>query len=191
MSLTSPDGGDRSFNVDADVLARSPIGSVADLTTTSAESAEADVPDTCLKKPEEPETASVPHPDINVVSPKGTETSAVVDNAAAGGEAAVEETAAATPPATDEFVNQQGVTFEKGVDEVTGPTPYGLPCVRELFRFLISLINPNGDSGGSGAAGSASSGSGHGSGGGAGGGGSSGLGQGATGYQNESMIQVP
>lgn len=23
------------------------------------------------------------------------------------------------------------------------PVPYGLPCVRELFRFLISLINPN------------------------------------------------
>lgn len=29
------------------------------------------------------------------------------------------------------------------VDELGSLIPYGLPCVRELFRFLISLINPH------------------------------------------------
>ena len=63
--------------------------------------------------------------DINVVSPKGTQTNL--------------EKSEGAPTSNEvqdsEFVNQQGVTFEKGVDEVTGPTPYGLPCVRELFRY--------------------------------------------------------
>ena len=117
-----------------------------------------------------------PSVDITVVSPKGTET--VIESKASAATAGAE-------PSEDniadnnsvgavngsEFVNQQGVTFEKGVDEVTGPTPYGLPCVRELFRFLISLINPNERSGNPGVGSSAGS-----------------LGQ--TGYHNESMIQV-
>ena len=29
------------------------------------------------------------------------------------------------------------------VDESGALIPYGLPCVRELFRFLVSLINPH------------------------------------------------
>ena len=117
-----------------------------------------------------------PSVDITVVSPKGTET--VIESKASAATAGAE-------PSEDniadnncvgavngsEFVNQQGVTFEKSVDEVTGPTPYGLPCVRELFRFLISLINPNERSGNPGVGSSAGS-----------------LGQ--TGYHNESMIQV-
>jgi len=40
----------------------------------------------------------------------------------------------------------QGVTFAQTadlVDEAGSLVPYGLPCVRELFRFLISLINPH------------------------------------------------
>ena len=45
-----------------------------------------------------------------------------------------------------DYVNSQGVRFvvadvsneEKGRVHI----PYGLPCVRELARFLISLINP-------------------------------------------------
>ncbi|KAK0051833.1 Golgi-specific brefeldin A-resistance guanine nucleotide exchange factor 1 [Biomphalaria pfeifferi] len=47
-----------------------------------------------------------------------------------------------------EFVNPKGVRFlqnqQQQVVEV-GPVsliPYGLPCVRELFRFLVSLTNP-------------------------------------------------
>ncbi|XP_078316966.1 Golgi-specific brefeldin A-resistance guanine nucleotide exchange factor 1-like isoform X2 [Crassostrea virginica] len=47
--------------------------------------------------------------------------------------------------AVDEIVNQQGVRFtpHHHQREGSGPLlPYGLPCVRELFRFLISLTNP-------------------------------------------------
>ncbi|EAT38431.1 AAEL009678-PA [Aedes aegypti] len=45
----------------------------------------------------------------------------------------------------DSFVNSVGVRFTQQEDEIVGPTPhlpYGLPCIRELFRFLISLCNP-------------------------------------------------
>ena len=50
-----------------------------------------------------------------------------------------------------DFVNPRGVRFTApagGGVSTTAPqagslVPYGLPCVRELFRFLISLINPN------------------------------------------------
>ncbi|XP_062554082.1 Golgi-specific brefeldin A-resistance guanine nucleotide exchange factor 1 [Armigeres subalbatus] len=46
----------------------------------------------------------------------------------------------------DSFVNSVGVRFtHQQEEEITGPTPhlpYGLPCIRELFRFLISLCNP-------------------------------------------------
>lgn len=47
-----------------------------------------------------------------------------------------------------DYVNAQGVRFisneTAGESESGGRThvPYGLPCVRELLRFLISLINP-------------------------------------------------
>jgi len=35
-------------------------------------------------------------------------------------------------------------TPQEPVKEGAGPlVPYGLPCIRELFRFLISLINPH------------------------------------------------
>ena len=46
----------------------------------------------------------------------------------------------------EEFVNSQGVTFTPTADMVDDSgslIPYGLPCVRELFRFLVSLINPH------------------------------------------------
>ena len=52
-----------------------------------------------------------------------------------------------------DFVNPRGVRFTApaGAPSPTAShggqagslVPYGLPCVRELFRFLISLINPN------------------------------------------------
>nr|XP_039272742.1 Golgi-specific brefeldin A-resistance guanine nucleotide exchange factor 1-like isoform X2 [Styela clava] len=48
-----------------------------------------------------------------------------------------------------EFVaNPRGVRFttsaQTGEEVIVGPlVPYGLPCVRELFRFLISLTNPH------------------------------------------------
>ena len=45
-----------------------------------------------------------------------------------------------------DFVNPRGVRFAApagAVSPAASLVPYGLPCVRELFRFLISLINPN------------------------------------------------
>ncbi|XP_035461368.2 Golgi-specific brefeldin A-resistance guanine nucleotide exchange factor 1 isoform X3 [Scophthalmus maximus] len=48
-----------------------------------------------------------------------------------------------------EYVNPRGVRFTQstqkdGMDnEGTSLIPYGLPCLRELFRFLISLTNPH------------------------------------------------
>ena len=45
-----------------------------------------------------------------------------------------------------DFVNPRGVRFAApagAVSPAAALVPYGLPCVRELFRFLISLINPN------------------------------------------------
>ncbi|XP_023229448.1 Golgi-specific brefeldin A-resistance guanine nucleotide exchange factor 1-like, partial [Centruroides sculpturatus] len=44
-----------------------------------------------------------------------------------------------------EYVNPHGVRFtaQQIPQEGSGPLiPYGLPCVRELFRFLVTLINP-------------------------------------------------
>lgn len=40
---------------------------------------------------------------------------------------------------TDGYVNSVGVRFTNDVDSYV---PYGIPCIRELFRFLISLCNP-------------------------------------------------
>ncbi|XP_053692933.1 Golgi-specific brefeldin A-resistance guanine nucleotide exchange factor 1 [Sabethes cyaneus] len=46
----------------------------------------------------------------------------------------------------ESFVNAVGVRFtHQGDEQVSGTTPhlpYGLPCIRELFLFLISLCNP-------------------------------------------------
>ncbi|CAL1527993.1 unnamed protein product [Lymnaea stagnalis] len=48
----------------------------------------------------------------------------------------------------NEFVNPKGVRFLQNQQQTAieaGPVsliPYGLPCVRELFRFLVSLTNP-------------------------------------------------
>ena len=53
---------------------------------------------------------------------------------------------------SSDFVNPRGVRFTAPAGSVSTTSaaaqsgsliPYGLPCVRELFRFLISLINPN------------------------------------------------
>lgn len=39
---------------------------------------------------------------------------------------------------SDEYVNSQGITFTA----VQEHTPYGSLCIRELFRFLVSLCSP-------------------------------------------------
>ena len=47
----------------------------------------------------------------------------------------------------EDFINQQGVKFtqEGVVKEGSSLVPYGMPCVREVFRFLISLTSPTND----------------------------------------------
>lgn len=48
-----------------------------------------------------------------------------------------QEEVAETPK--DDYVNSVGVRFTNDVESYV---PYGIPCIRELFRFLISLCNP-------------------------------------------------
>ena len=122
-----PSASDHSFNVDSDVLARSPVGSVSDLSGIS---------------PEEKEETVQPI-DIKLVTPKGTETLLEPEPVGKSVPTFSLRTTKFTFPLLDEhFVNEQGVTFDLEV-----PSPYGLPCVRELLRFLISLINPHETSG--------------------------------------------
>jgi hypothetical protein len=40
-----------------------------------------------------------------------------------------------------EYVNPRGVRFVQDTSNNNPAIPYGLPCIRELLRFLISLIN--------------------------------------------------
>lgn len=45
----------------------------------------------------------------------------------------------------EDFTNSMGVRFIPQADEVPAIislTPYGLPCIRELLRFIVSLCNP-------------------------------------------------
>uniref|UniRef100_A0A4W3GT96 Golgi-specific brefeldin A-resistance guanine nucleotide exchange factor 1 n=1 Tax=Callorhinchus milii TaxID=7868 RepID=A0A4W3GT96_CALMI len=43
-----------------------------------------------------------------------------------------------------DYVNPRGVRFTQSIQkEGAALVPYGLPCIRELFRFLISLTNPH------------------------------------------------
>ena len=112
-----------------EVLARSPVGSVQDLSIVSD----------C-----EGEVA------IQVTSPEGTVRSSSgeqvkeekvqepVEKPMQGQEVEVKEEA--------EFTNEAGVTFANTVDTLDSEgalIPYGLPAVYELLRFLASLINPH------------------------------------------------
>ena len=44
-------------------------------------------------------------------------------------------------PSTDAFTSSTGVHFTS-VGEGGGGDPHGMPCVREVLRFLIAIINP-------------------------------------------------
>lgn len=50
-----------------------------------------------------------------------------------------DESAAPPDAPKDDYVNSVGVRFTNDADSYI---PYGIPCIRELFRFLISLCNP-------------------------------------------------
>ncbi len=171
---------EQQFSIDHDVLARSPMGSVCDLTAVQSDGESQggpeSLPPVTAEKPEEPSTAiekqhevekvqpieeqsSSQGVGITVTSPKGTVTEvaeekqdktvkAAEENGvqAEDKEVALEVSKSTTGGLKEEFVNSQGVTFTPTtdmVDETGSLVPYGLPCVRELFRFLISLINPH------------------------------------------------
>lgn len=42
---------------------------------------------------------------------------------------------------SEDYINSVGVRFTSS--DLEPYTPYGIPCIRELFRFLISLCNPH------------------------------------------------
>ncbi|CAG9763319.1 unnamed protein product [Ceutorhynchus assimilis] len=48
-----------------------------------------------------------------------------------------------TNETSKDYVNQRGIRFTPQLQDDLVLLPYGLACVRELFRFLISLCNPN------------------------------------------------
>lgn len=162
-SLASSAVADNQFSVDHDVLARSPIGSVTDL--TAVQSDDGGENESSIAKEEEKEGAaegggaksseSSQDVEITVTSPKGTVRQAENEEREQEQEAVSEkdhvtieedEEVPGSPRESSEFVNSQGVTFTptaETVDDSGSPVPYGLPCVRELLRFLVSLINPH------------------------------------------------
>eukprot|EP00090_Calanus_glacialis_P001547 TRINITY_DN11122_c0_g1_i1.p1 TRINITY_DN11122_c0_g1~~TRINITY_DN11122_c0_g1_i1.p1 ORF type:complete len:1921 (+),score=712.97 TRINITY_DN11122_c0_g1_i1:73-5835(+) len=137
------------FSVGGEMLARSPMGSVQDLSiasdaenvTSDAEIEKKEIADTVdavvegikelevSQKTEAKLEKSESEVEINVTSPEGT-TRQNTDN----------------KPAEAEFTNEAGVTFECTADTLDNEgslIPYGLPAVYELLRFLASLINPH------------------------------------------------
>ena len=159
--------------MDSDVLARSPSGSVADLTQIQSDNEvdksidgnveesneivndavfkqeSIEVKEESLKK----ETATDNDADkqetdlekldskvaVTITSPQGTEYPQ-------GSPPTDPEAKEINDNTSEEFVNSQGITFTPTADMVDDSgslIPYGLPCVRELFRFLVSLINPH------------------------------------------------
>jgi len=148
---------EKQFSVDTDVLARSPMGSVTDLTTAVQSDVESQGPDSLPPATQDNEEPPPPEEKedkesvaITVTSPQGTETTPASASKITGGRAeqaaADKEEIQRQEQPQQEFVNSQGVTFTpttEVVDDSGLLIPYGLPCVRELFRFLVSLVNPH------------------------------------------------
>ena len=155
------------FNVDSDVLARSPIGSVSDL--TALEESNEQTIDTNgamnIKTSVETDNQNLEsnigsNVNITMTTPEGSSATVnakieepIVEKTPVNQvkQSSKEEENHDSKKLTDEdgnFTNSQGVTFAQTVetvDEMGGFKAYGLPCVREVFRFLISLINPHED----------------------------------------------
>jgi len=147
-SVSSPTA-NLQFSVGGEMLARSPLGSVQDLSivsdsenfTSDAENERKDNVESfntvvdgireleVAEKTDEKLAKTDSEVEINVTSPEGT-----------------------TRPKSEvkqsevEFTNEVGVTFESTADTLDSEgslIPYGLPAVYELLRFLASLINPH------------------------------------------------
>jgi len=137
-SVSSPTS-NLQFSVGGELLARSPMGSVQDLSITS--DTDNITSDSDEKKEVVEVAVNVPNDvkdgqnvdvddgkvEINITSPEGT-----------------------TRPTSNSkssetvFTNEAGVTFESTADTIDSDgslIPYGLPAVYELLRFLASLIN--------------------------------------------------
>ena len=138
VPVLSPVGTEKSF-ISGDVLARSPVGSVQDLSVVSdtemiTSDGEADKKEDTVQLEEDVKSLQVGEGQddiaIHITSPEGTCRQDEADQSAS---------------ATLEFTNEAGVTFETTADIVDSEgslIPYGLPAVYELLRFLASLINP-------------------------------------------------
>lgn len=125
-------------------------GSVEDTTSTTEEA---------TNKEQSNDKESEAPVEIKVTSPKSSET--VVENPDEASkpeetdgnklsDSGLKPLSPSPAPSSDteqnEFVNSQGITFTptaESIDDSGRLIPYGLPCVRELFRFLVSLINPH------------------------------------------------
>ena len=149
-AVMSPTG-DKSF-VGGDMLARSPVGSVQDLSVVSdSEVAVSDVEgDKEKEKPTEVEVVNdnqaqdACNEGAEVCAP-AAESSVAINVTSPGG--TTEVTSSGKPAEQQQdFTNEAGVTFEstaETMDSEGSLIPYGLPAVYELLRFLASLINPH------------------------------------------------
>lgn len=134
---------EKSFSTNQ-VLLRSPVGSVTDLSAVQSDDEtevgisknEAKIEENNEedKNENQDETDKVEDQEeekvvkVTLTTPKGTESELNKNES---------ESVAAKEENNSEFVNSQGVTFTptaEMVDEAGSLIPYGLPCVRELFR---------------------------------------------------------
>ncbi len=126
---------EKSF-VGGDFLARSPTGSVTDLTEAMKNSEMVSHPNT----PASPGGNGNDKGDIHDQGDSGLkETNIAIQVTSPGGTLSLDGQ-------TKDFTNEAGVVFEETVDSLDSEgklIPYGLPALYELLRFLISLINPH------------------------------------------------
>jgi len=129
---------DVKFSVGGEMLARSPMGSVQDLSISSEQDfVQSDMEMESKENSNDNgqkiilnESENGSKVEINITTPEGT----------------VKQGNASTKSPETMFTNEAGVTFEATADTIDSEgslIPYGLPAVYELFRFLASLINPH------------------------------------------------
>ncbi|XP_059608620.1 Golgi-specific brefeldin A-resistance guanine nucleotide exchange factor 1 isoform X2 [Phlebotomus argentipes] len=122
-----------------------PAGNIVDMRGKIAETPISSLIQT-PKRPEDPET-----PEVVAEGENGKETESLDEekmplnrHESVECEADVEDEPdeGKTVKSREEYVNSVGVRFTQQRSITTVLLPYGLPCIRELFRFLISLCNP-------------------------------------------------
>uniref|UniRef100_A0A1B0CTH7 Putative golgi-specific brefeldin a-resistance guanine nucleotide exchange factor 1-like isoform x2 n=1 Tax=Lutzomyia longipalpis TaxID=7200 RepID=A0A1B0CTH7_LUTLO len=149
ISPTCPDAG---MTLKAPPLATTPAtpaGNIVDMRGKIAETPISSLIQT-PKRPVDPETPDMPPAAENGKeqdgqddegAPLNRQESAECD-ADAEDEADDTKSMAKSEKIREEYVNSVGVRFTQQRSITTTLLPYGLPCIRELFRFLISLCNP-------------------------------------------------